>query len=149
MLKLAIYGKGGIGKSTTSANISAALSRMGETVLQMGCDPKRDSIATLFSKLMPSILDTMRVNGGKMTEELMDTLVHRGFNGVMGMESGGPRPGVGCGGSGVMEALGQLEKFSILEKYGITFAVFDILGDVVWGGSPNPCGQDTLRRFIS
>jgi len=135
---IAMYGKGGIGKSTVSSNVSAALSRMDETVLQMGCDPKRDSIATLCGKLVPTILDTMRDNDGAMTEELMAGLVHKGYNGVLGVESGGPRPGVGCAGAGVMETLRQLEKYSILEKYNITFAIFDVLGDVVCGGFAQP-----------
>jgi len=143
---IAIYGKGGIGKSTVSANVSAALSRMGETVLQMGCDPKRDSIATLCGKLMPTILDTMRGNDGAMTDELMVSLVHKGYCGVLGMESGGPRPGVGCAGAGVMESLKQLEQYNILDRYKITFAIFDVLGDVVCGGFAQPMRAGYARE---
>lgn len=143
---IAMYGKGGIGKSTVSANVSAALSRMGETVLQMGCDPKRDSIATLCGKLVPTILDTMRDNDGAMTEELMAGLVHKGYNGVLGVESGGPRPGVGCAGAGVMEALKQLEQYDILDRYKITFAIFDVLGDVVCGGFAQPMRAGYARE---
>jgi len=143
---IAIYGKGGIGKSTVSSNTSAALARMGETVLQMGCDPKRDSISTLCGKLMPTILDTMRANDGAMTEELMASLVHKGYCGVLGVESGGPRPGVGCAGAGVMESLRMMEKYNILEKYHITFAIFDVLGDVVCGGFAQPMRAGYARE---
>lgn len=136
--KIAVYGKGGIGKSTTSSNLSAALSEMGETVIQIGCDPKRDSIATLCGKMMPTILDTLRDNNGELSEDLMKNLVHKGYNGILGIESGGPRPGVGCAGGGVMEALRQIEKFDILNAYNITFAIFDVLGDVVCGGFAQP-----------
>ncbi|MBD3376286.1 AAA family ATPase, partial [candidate division KSB1 bacterium] len=136
--KIAIYGKGGIGKSTTSSNVSAALSRMGETVLQVGCDPKRDSIATLCGKLMPTILDTLRDNNGEMTPDLMESIVHAGYNGIYGIESGGPKPGVGCAGGGVMESLKLLEQFDILKNYNITFTIFDVLGDVVCGGFAQP-----------
>lgn len=104
--------------------MSAALSRMGETVLQMGCDPKRDSIATLCGKLVPTILDTMRDNDGAMTEELMAGLVHKGYSGVLGVESGGPRPGVGCAGAGIinnMRGVKNEEKIveAVAEKMGL------------------------------
>jgi nitrogenase iron protein NifH len=144
--KIAVYGKGGIGKSTTSSNISASASRMGETVLQMGCDPKRDSIATLCGKLKPTILDTMREHEGEMTEDLMSGLVHQGFNGALGIESGGPRPGVGCAGAGVMEALRIFEKYDIINKHNVTFAVFDVLGDVVCGGFAQPMRAGYARE---
>jgi nitrogenase iron protein NifH len=136
--KIAIYGKGGIGKSTTASNVSAALSQMGEKVIQVGCDPKRDSIATLCGKLMPTILDTLRENEGESSEAMMESVIHRGFNGILGIESGGPRPGVGCAGGGVMEALKLIERFDVLNKYDLTFAIFDVLGDVVCGGFAKP-----------
>jgi nitrogenase iron protein NifH len=136
--KIAIYGKGGIGKSTTASNVSAALSQMGEKVIQVGCDPKRDSIATLCGKLMPTILDTLRENEGESSEAMMESVIHRGFNGIFGIESGGPRPGVGCAGGGVMEALKLIERFDVLNKYDLTFAIFDVLGDVVCGGFAKP-----------
>lgn len=135
--KIAIYGKGGIGKSTTSSNLSAALSHMGEKVLQVGCDPKRDSIATLCGKLMPTILG-QALESTRMTQEIMDKLVFTGYNGVLGCESGGPRPGRGCAGKGVNLALRLLDEFRVVERYQVTFVLYDVLGDVVCGGFAQP-----------
>lgn len=136
--KIAMYGKGGIGKSTVSANVSAALSFMGEKVIQVGCDPKRDSIATLCGGIQPTILDEVSKNGGRVTKEVVDNVLQIGFNGVLGIESGGPKPGTGCAGRGVMMALQILEEYNILEEHKITFALFDVLGDVVCGGFAQP-----------
>lgn len=134
--KIAIYGKGGIGKSTISSNVSAALSEMGEKVMQVGCDPKRDSISTLCGRLMPTILDELRK--GPIEESNIHKVIHKGFGGVLGVESGGPRPGLGCAGGGVMEALRLLEKYQIFEQYALSVAIFDVLGDVVCGGFAQP-----------
>lgn len=136
--KVAMYGKGGIGKTTVSANVSAALSYMGEKVMQVGCDPKRDSIATLCGgELMQTLLDHLRQQGS-ITEENIKDVIHIGFNQIHCVESGGPRPGSGCAGAGVLEALNLLQKYDIFNKYGITFALFDVLGDVVCGGFAQP-----------
>jgi nitrogenase iron protein NifH len=134
--KVAFYGKGGIGKSTIAANISTALAQMGERVMQVGCDPKRDSLFTLFGRLMPTVLDELRK--GPMDPERLRSVIHRGSNGIWGVESGGPRPGLGCAGGGVMEALRLLEEYHIFDEYDITFALFDVLGDVVCGGFAQP-----------
>lgn len=145
--KVAIYGKGGIGKSTVSSNVSVALSEMGEKVLQVGCDPKRDSIATLCGgRLKPTILDqTVRYrNVGQ--KEIMD-VIFEGFNGVMGCESGGPKPGSGCAGKGVNFALKLLEQHRIIERFGITFALYDVLGDVVCGGFAQPMRDGYAREI--
>lgn len=142
--KIAIYGKGGIGKSTIASNLSGALSHMGETVMQVGCDPKRDSISTLCGKLMPTILDQLQ--GGAITEERLLQVIHQGYNGIWGVESGGPKPGVGCAGGGVMEALRLLEEHNIFERYGVTFALFDVLGDVVCGGFAQPMRAGYARE---
>ena len=134
--KVAFYGKGGIGKSTIAANISTVLGQMGERVMQVGCDPKRDSLFTLFGRLMPTVLDELRK--GPMNRDSLKGVIHQGANGIWGVESGGPRPGVGCAGGGVMEALRLLEEYRIFEEYNITFALFDVLGDVVCGGFAQP-----------
>jgi len=143
--KVALYGKGGIGKSTIAANISAALSHMGERVMQIGCDPKRDSISTLCGRLMPTLLD--QLEGENIEEEAVHRIIHRGYNGVLGVESGGPKPGMGCAGRGVMLALQILEEFNIFEKYNITFALFDVLGDVVCGGFSQPIRAGFAREI--
>jgi len=131
--KIAIYGKGGIGKSTVCSNLSVALSQMGEKVMQVGCDPQRDSISTLCGKLMPTLLERTG-EAKKVTEEMLRSVVFEGFSGVLGCESGGPKPGMGCAGRGVTLALQLLDQFKIFEKYGVTFVLFDVLGDVVCGG---------------
>jgi nitrogenase iron protein NifH len=134
--KVAFYGKGGIGKSTVAANVSTALVQMGERVMQVGCDPKRDSLFTLFGKLMPTVLDELYK--GPINNEGLRNVIHQGSNGIWGVESGGPRPGVGCAGGGVMEALRLLEEYHVFEEYNISFALFDVLGDVVCGGFAQP-----------
>jgi nitrogenase iron protein NifH len=135
--QIAVYGKAGIGKSTVSSNISAALSQMGERVMQVGCDPKRDSIATLCGQLMPTLMDqTMKYP--RITEELIEEVVFTGFNDILGLECGGPKPGRGCAGKGVNLALQLLDQFHIFEKHDVTFALFDVLGDVVCGGFAQP-----------
>lgn len=142
--KVAIYGKGGIGKSITSSNLSAALSHLGERVMQVGCDPKRDSIATLCGGLQPTILSA--VDQGEVSEEVIRGLIREGYNGILGVESGGPKPGSGCAGRGVLTALRILEEYDIFQKYGVTFALFDVLGDVVCGGFAQPMRAGYARE---
>ncbi|TDA68020.1 MAG: nitrogenase iron protein [Clostridia bacterium] len=134
---VAIYGKAGIGKSTVSSNISAALSQMGEQVMQVGCDPKRDSIATLCGELKPTFMEKMQEKR-KVAEADIDEVIFTGFNGVYGIECGGPKPGRGCAGKGVNWALETLDKHNIFDKYGATVVIFDVLGDVVCGGFSQP-----------
>lgn len=132
---VAIYGKGGIGKSTIASNLSAALSHMDEKVMQIGCDPKRDSVALLCGGLKKTILECL---DDGMSEEIFSKVIHRGYNGIYCIESGGPKPGSGCAGRGVAQALGFIEQYKVFENYGITFALFDVLGDVVCGGFAQP-----------
>ncbi|TDA69827.1 MAG: nitrogenase iron protein [Clostridia bacterium] len=146
MKKIAVYGKAGIGKSTTSSNLSAALSHMGEKVMQIGCDPKRDSIATLCGRLMPTIMDQVR-KFDVVDEKILSEVIFEGYNGILGCESGGPKPGTGCAGKGVNLALQLLDKFKVLERYGITFALFDVLGDVVCGGFAQPMRAGFAREI--
>ena len=133
--KIAIYGKGGIGKSTTTSNISAALSVAGYKVMQIGCDPKSDSTVTLRGGLyIPTILDTLRDKKVVKPEEV----VYQGFNGVYCVEAGGPAPGVGCAGRGIITAVELLKQLRVFEDLDLDYVVYDVLGDVVCGGFAVP-----------
>lgn len=135
MKKIAIYGKGGIGKSTTSSNVAAAMAALGLTVLQIGCDPKADSTRNLTGgKNIPTVLDTLRKNGDA---ELAD-LVVKSSTGVYCVESGGPVPGVGCAGRGIITAFEKLEELDAYEIYKPDVVLYDVLGDVVCGGFAMP-----------
>ncbi|MEN6443341.1 MAG: Ni-sirohydrochlorin a,c-diamide reductive cyclase ATP-dependent reductase subunit [Methanoregula sp.] len=134
MKQIALYGKGGIGKSTTSANLSAALSRQGLDVLQIGCDPKRDSTRMLMQgRFIPTVMDLVRVRGEKAIS--LSDVEYTGYNGVRCVEAGGPEPGVGCAGRGIIATFQILEKFGALKGDVI---VYDVLGDVVCGGFAMP-----------
>lgn len=135
MKKIAIYGKGGIGKSTTVSNVAAAMAAMGLTVLQIGCDPKADSTRNLTGgKNIPTVLDTLRENGDA---ELSD-LVVQSTSGVLCVESGGPVPGVGCAGRGIITAFEKLEELDAYAVYKPDVVLYDVLGDVVCGGFAMP-----------
>jgi nitrogenase iron protein NifH len=142
---VAFYGKAGIGKTTTSSNVSAAISHTGEKIMQVGCDPKRDSVATLCHKLVPTIL-SLTQKEEKITDESLNEMIFEGYNGIICAESGGPRPGIGCAGRGVLAALQLIRDFKIFEKYGITFVLFDVLGDVVCGGFAQPMRSGYARE---
>ena len=136
MIKLAIYGKGGIGKSTTVSNLSAALSDMGLTVMQIGCDPKADSTAALHGKeRVETVLDLVRTRKNDFTLEDMVTV---GYNGVLCVEAGGPTPGLGCAGRGIIAALEKLQEKGAYEAYRPDVVIYDVLGDVVCGGFSMP-----------
>ena len=132
----AVYGKGGIGKSTTSSNLSVAFSKMGKRVLQIGCDPKHDSTFTLTKKLVPTVIDSLETVDFH-SEELRPTdFVFEGFNGVMCVESGGPPAGTGCGGYVTGQTVKLLKEHHLLEDTDVV--IFDVLGDVVCGGFAAP-----------
>ena len=136
MIKFAVYGKGGIGKSTISCNISAALAAKGLTVMQIGCDPKADSTSLLHGgDRIPTVLDMTRKTNGKFT---LDDVVFRTPSGVLCVEAGGPVPGLGCAGRGIINALESLEKLGAYEVYKPDVVVYDVLGDVVCGGFSMP-----------
>lgn len=133
--KIAIYGKGGIGKSTTTSNVSAAMASMGLKVLQIGCDPKADSTHNLTGgKNIPTVLDTLRNKGDAELEDI----VVESSTGVLCVESGGPVPGVGCAGRGIITAFEKLEELNAYEVYKPDVVLFDVLGDVVCGGFAMP-----------
>jgi light-independent protochlorophyllide reductase subunit L len=141
----AVYGKGGIGKSTTSSNLSVAFSKLGKRVLQIGCDPKHDSTFTLTKQLVPTVIDVLeKVNFH--TEELrVEDFVYTGYNGVMCVEAGGPPAGTGCGGYVVGQTVKLLKEHHLLEDTDVV--IFDVLGDVVCGGFAAPL-QHASRALI-
>ena len=136
MLKIAVYGKGGIGKSTFSSNLSAAFGRLGKRTIQVGCDPKHDSTFTLTGYLIPTVVEVLSSYKFKTEEIERDEIVFPGKFGVDCVEAGGPPAGAGCGGYVVGETVKLLEKFGVYNDYEIQ--VFDVLGDVVCGGFSAP-----------
>jgi light-independent protochlorophyllide reductase subunit L len=132
----AIYGKGGIGKSTTSSNLSAAFSLIGKRVLQIGCDPKHDSTFTLTKRLMPTVIDVLETVNFHTEELRPEDYMFEGFNGVQCVEAGGPPAGTGCGGYVVGQTVKLLKQHHLLEDTDVV--IFDVLGDVVCGGFAAP-----------
>jgi light-independent protochlorophyllide reductase subunit L len=141
----AVYGKGGIGKSTTSSNLSAAFSKLGKRVLQIGCDPKHDSTFTLTKKLIPTVIDVLEQANFHSEELRPEDYVFEGYNGVMCVESGGPPAGTGCGGYVVGQTVKLLKEHHLLEDTDVV--IFDVLGDVVCGGFAAPL-QHAERALI-
>jgi light-independent protochlorophyllide reductase subunit L len=141
----AIYGKGGIGKSTTSSNLSAAFSKLGKRVLQIGCDPKHDSTFTLTKRLVPTVIDVLEKVDFHTEEVRPEDYVYEGYNGVMCVEAGGPPAGTGCGGYVVGQTVKLLKEHHLLEDTDIV--IFDVLGDVVCGGFAAPL-QHAERALI-
>ena len=141
----AIYGKGGIGKSTTSSNLSVAFSKLGKRVLQIGCDPKHDSTFTLTKKLMPTVIDVLESVDFHSEELRIEDFVFEGYNGVMCVEAGGPPAGTGCGGYVVGQTVKLLKEHHLLDDTDVV--IFDVLGDVVCGGFAAPL-QHAERALI-
>lgn len=157
MKQIAFYGKGGIGKSTTVCNIAAALADEGKKVMVIGCDPKHDCTSNLRGgEEIPTILDTLREKGmeklsledaieGKKIE--MDEIIHEGYNGIYCIEAGGPKPGYGCAGRGVIVAIDLLKKMDIYEELGVDIVLYDVLGDVVCGGFAMPLRMGLAKQI--
>jgi light-independent protochlorophyllide reductase subunit L len=132
----AVYGKGGIGKSTTSSNLSVAFSKIGKKVLQIGCDPKHDSTFTLTKRLIPTVIDVLESVQFHAEELRAEDFVFEGYNGVMCVEAGGPPAGTGCGGYVVGQTVKLLKEHHLLDDTDVV--IFDVLGDVVCGGFAAP-----------
>ncbi len=141
----AVYGKGGIGKSTTSSNLSVAFSKLGKRVLQIGCDPKHDSTFTLTKRLVPTVIDALEAVDFHPEELRIEDFVYEGYNGVMCVEAGGPPAGTGCGGYVVGQTVKLLKEHHLLEDTDVV--IFDVLGDVVCGGFAAPL-QHADRALI-
>lgn len=144
---LAVYGKGGIGKSTTSANLSAAFAKKGAKVLQIGCDPKHDSTFPLTGRLQETVIDLLDEVDFHHEELEPEDVIVKGYNGVDALESGGPPAGSGCGGYVVGETVKLLHQFDLYDKYDII--IFDVLGDVVCGGFSAPLNHADLGIIIA
>ena len=141
----AVYGKGGIGKSTTSSNLSVAFSKLGKRVLQIGCDPKHDSTFTLTKRLAPTVIDALEAVQFHSEELRIEDFVAEGYNGVMCVEAGGPPAGTGCVGYVVGQTVKLLKEHHLLEDTDVV--IFDVLGDVVCGGFASPL-QHAGRALI-
>ncbi|NSW95459.1 MAG: AAA family ATPase [Bacteroidales bacterium] len=136
MKRIAVYGKGGIGKSTIVSNVSAALSKEGIRVMQIGCDPKSDSTINLTGGIrIPTVLDVLRAKGDKTG--LQDIVFEGSFH-VICVEAGGPKPGSGCAGRGIISAFEKLEELKAYETFKPDIVLYDVLGDVVCGGFAMP-----------
>lgn len=129
--QVAIYGKGGIGKSTTTQNLTAGLAELGKNVMVVGCDPKADSTRLLLGGLAQrTVLDTLREEGEDIE---LEAIMKTGFKGIKCVESGGPEPGVGCAGRGIITSIGMLERLGAYTE-DLDYVFYDVLGDVVCGG---------------
>lgn len=151
MRQIAIYGKGGIGKSTVASNLSMAFREQGLKVMQVGCDPKRDSTRNLTQgKLIPTVLETYREHLRMGRDEYaiaLEDIVFGGSQGIYCVESGGPEPGIGCAGRGVLTAINILRDLKAFDTYSVDVVVYDVLGDVVCGGFAQPIREGYAREI--
>jgi len=144
MRQVAIYGKGGIGKSTTTQNLTAGLGEMGKKIMVVGCDPKADSTRLLLGGLaQQTVLDTLREEGEDID---LDLIMKRGFANINCVESGGPEPGVGCAGRGIITSIGMLERLGAYEE-DLDYVFYDVLGDVVCGGFAMPIREGKAQEI--
>ena len=142
--QIAIYGKGGIGKSTTTQNLTAGLAEAGKNVMVVGCDPKADSTRLLLGGLAQrTVLDTLREEGEDLE---LDKILKVGFKGTRCVESGGPEPGVGCAGRGIITSIGYLERLGAYTE-DLDYVVYDVLGDVVCGGFAMPIREGKAKEI--
>lgn len=144
MTKIAMYGKGGIGKSTTVSNLAAALAVRGAKVMQIGCDPKADSTMNLTGGVrIPTVLDALRSRPKSLS---LEDITRIGFAGVVCVEAGGPTPGIGCAGRGIIAAFEKLEELSAYDVFSPDIVLYDVLGDVVCGGFAMPMRKGYADR---
>ncbi len=142
--QIAIYGKGGIGKSTTTQNLTSALAEAGKNVMVIGCDPKADSTRLLLGCLhQKTVLDTLREKGENIS---LDAIMKEGFQGIKCVESGGPEPGVGCAGRGIITSVGLLEQLGAYTE-DLDYVFYDVLGDVVCGGFAMPIREGKAKEI--
>ena len=141
---IAIYGKGGIGKSTTTQNTVAALAEMGKKIMVVGCDPKADSTRLLLGGLaQKTVLDTLRDEGDEVA---LEDVMREGYGGTKCTESGGPEPGVGCAGRGIITSINLLEQLGAYEE-DLDYVFYDVLGDVVCGGFAMPIREGKAQEI--
>ena len=147
MIKLAIYGKGGIGKSTCTSNLSAALARLGKKVIQIGCDPKADSTVNLLhgDPVIP-VMDYMRIHDEE--PDRIEQITKTGYGGVVCIETGGPTPGLGCAGRGIITTFSLLEQLELFDKVCPDAVLYDVLGDVVCGGFAAPIREGYAEKVL-
>jgi len=150
MKQIAIYGKGGIGKSTTVANIAASMSDMGLKVMVVGCDPKADSVRTLTNgRSIQTVLNASRESQRNAQKADINELIYKGYKGTLCVESGGPEPGVGCAGRGIITAIELLKKVPVFENREMDIILYDVLGDVVCGGFAMPIRMGLAEQIYT
>lgn len=147
MIKIAVYGKGGIGKSTMTSNLAAAFAYMGKKVIQIGCDPKADSTINLLGgePLLP-VMDYLRETDED--PETIDEIAREGYGGILCIETGGPTPGLGCAGRGIIATFRILEDLRLFETYKPDVVLYDVLGDVVCGGFAAPIREGYAQKVL-
>ena len=147
MLKIAIYGKGGIGKSTITSNLAAAFAVQGRRVIQIGCDPKADSTINLLGgELLRPVMGYLRENDDD--PQSIDEIAREGFGGVLCIETGGPTPGLGCAGRGIIATFNLLEDLRLFETWQPDVVLYDVLGDVVCGGFAAPIREGYAEKVL-
>ena len=147
MLKIAIYGKGGIGKSTVTSNLSAAFASLGKKVIQIGCDPKADSTINLLGgQPLQPVMNYLRER--EDDPERIEEISREGFGGVLCIETGGPTPGLGCAGRGIIATFDLLEDLGLFEQYTPDVVLYDVLGDVVCGGFAAPIREGYASQVL-
>ena len=142
----AIYGKGGIGKSTTTQNLVAALAEAGKKVMIIGCDPKADSTRLILHSKMQNTVMQLAADAGSVEDLELEDVLQVGYKGIKCAESGGPEPGVGCAGRGVITAINFLEEEGAYEE-DLDFVFYDVLGDVVCGGFAMPIRENKAQEI--
>ena len=146
MLKIAVYGKGGIGKSTVTSNLAAAFATLGKSVIQIGCDPKADSTINLLGgKPLKPVIEILREGGEPASAEEISA---EGFGGILCIETGGPTPGLGCAGRGIIATFNLLDELELFEKRKPDVVLYDVLGDVVCGGFAAPIREGYAEQVL-